>query len=148
MTQSRKTTIIVLFLSSILSGVSPCCSLHFTRHSTSSYISYFSVFFFSFFFYFRLVWTMMTLSGLDNQDWEEAVSGWAEVTQRNKSFSQWSSCSWCVFFFVVSSVIVWHIQLHFTCVDELHTHAAVADNGYIWTNEPAGCLLTNSVAFF
>lgn len=71
-TQSRKTTIIVLLLSSIiLSERLPRRSLHFTTKSTSSPPS--RVFLTS------VLRAAMALSGSDNQDWEGAVSGWAEV---------------------------------------------------------------------
>lgn len=52
-----------------------------------------------------VLWSVMTLSGFDNQDWEHAVSGWAEVTVKSNFFSQWYSCSW------------WFLRLCLSCSD-------------------------------
>lgn len=84
--------IIALFLSAILTERLPL-ALSLLHQTLNLLIP---IFFFFFHFFISALWTMMTLSGFDNQDWEDAVSGWAEVTLRYSSFSQWSSCSWWV----------------------------------------------------
>lgn len=84
--------------------------------------------------------------------------GWAEVTlKKKKDMSPFSLVFPAVGGFVASSVICWHIQLLFTCDDDMiwythhslwHTNAVGADNGYFRPKETCWMPSDKSYVFY